>query len=75
MKYQTNSKPKRMIVECLSCGEGIYVGRNPKVGSFITCHSCDALLEIIDIEPIMIDWPYYDDDESFSDSFEEGDDY
>lgn len=64
-----------MIVECLSCGEDVYIGHNPKVGSFITCKSCDSLLEIVDLDPIMIDWPYYDDDESSFDSMEDESDY
>ena len=51
-----------MTAECLYCGEDVYVGRNPQVGNFITCDGCDSQFEIIDLEPIMVDWPYYEDD-------------
>jgi hypothetical protein len=62
MKNQTNTKSKKTMVECLNCSEDIYVGGNPKVGNFVTCKNCDSLFEIVDLEPISIDWPYDDDD-------------
>lgn len=61
MKPQVKAKPKKVTVECLSCSEDIYVGRNPKVGSFVTCDNCDVEFEIIDLEPVMVDWPYFED--------------
>jgi hypothetical protein len=38
------------------------VGVNPTIGKFITCKNCESVYEIINIDPVMIDWPYYEDD-------------
>jgi hypothetical protein len=79
MKHQDKMRPKKETVECLSCDEEVFVGRNPKVGNFVTCHNCDETFQIIDIEPVLIDWPYdeddYTDDEEgyFDDVYEEYD--
>lgn len=62
MKPQIKTKQNKMTVECLSCGEGIHVGDNPKVSRFITCKRCEMVFEIINVDPILIDWPYCDDD-------------
>jgi hypothetical protein len=43
------------------------VGVNPTIGKFITCKNCESVYEIINIDPVMIDWPYYDDDDFFDD--------
>lgn len=60
MNQRTKTKTKKMIAECLYCGEDVYVGRNPQVGNFVTCDGCDSQFEIIDLEPVMVDWPYYE---------------
>jgi transcription elongation factor Elf1 len=56
------TKSMKAVVECLYCGEDIQIFINPKSGSFITCNKCSSQFEIIDLEPVTIDWPYYDDD-------------
>ena len=60
MKHQMKTKPKKMMVECLSCGADVYVGRNLKLGDIVKCKSCDSKFEVFDLEPLLIDWPYYD---------------
>ena len=62
MKPRIKSKFSENAVECLLCYELIDVGVNPKLDRFITCKNCDGIFEIINLDPIMIDWPYYDDD-------------
>ena len=59
-KHTVNNKQK--VVECLMCYEKIDVGLNPRINKFITCKNCEMVFEIINLDPIMIDWPYYDDD-------------
>ena len=63
MNYKMNPKSKKIMVECLNCNEDIYVGNNPRVGNFITCKRCDSVFEIIELDPVMVDWPYSDDDD------------
>ena len=70
MKQNGKNFSKKETVECLACDEDVYVGRNPKVGNFVTCHNCDATFQIIDVGPVLIDWPFDGDDE-----YEEYEDY
>ena len=71
MKLKIRVKPKKTVVECLLCDKDIYVGNYPNLGKFITCKSCESVFEIINIDPVMIDWPYDDDDESFYDDIDD----
>ena len=61
MKSRTMTD-KDLIVKCLLCNNMIDPGINYTVGKFITCKNCEMVFEIINIDPIMIDWPYYEDD-------------
>lgn len=71
MKPRMRIKPEKSTVECLLCNEVIYVGNNPILGKFITCKSCEMVFEIINTDPVMIDWPYYDDEESYYDDIDD----
>ncbi len=61
MKQKTKSISKKLMVECLACEDDVYIGSNPKIGSYVICNSCDAEFQIIDLDPVLIDWPEYDD--------------
>ena len=61
MKQKTRTRSKNEVVECLACEDDVFVGRNPKIGNFVVCHNCDAAFQIIDLKPVLIDWPDYDD--------------
>jgi hypothetical protein len=54
------TKPMRKTIDCLLCSQEIYIGSNPKIGNFISCDNCDSQFEIIDLEPVLIDWFYFD---------------
>jgi len=62
MKPRINTNQKSKVVECLLCYRDINIGVNPNISKFITCKNCEMVFEIINLDPIMIDWPYYDDD-------------
>lgn len=63
MKTYTRTKSRRTTVDCLACGEDVYVGQNPIIGRIIICHGCNSRFEIIDVEPVMVDWPGSEDDD------------
>ena len=77
MKQKTISK--KGTVECLACEEDVYVGLNPRIGNYIICSSCDSEFQIIDLKPVMIDWPYEDDyedeEEAYYDDLYDDDDF
>ena len=57
---KNNKTNHKFVTECLSCSEIIFVGRIPKIGSFINCEYCDSEFVITSITPAEIDWPEYD---------------
>jgi len=61
MKAKDRTTSKRLTVDCLACGDNIYVGLNPTIGTYVICNSCDAEFHIVDLEPVLIDWPDGDD--------------
>lgn len=62
---------------CPECGTMVNVGGNPYVGQQVTCPECDALLEVVSLNPLELDWAYEDvddyeyDEEEFGDEEEE----
>jgi lysine biosynthesis protein LysW len=34
----------------------IYLGRRPWIGQPVTCESCGADLEVVDLNPLELDW-------------------
>ena len=65
------------MAPCPDCGEMVRVGSRPKEGLRFTCSNCGASLEIINLEPLELDWAYDDfepDWESDEDEWDEEDD-
>ena len=79
MKHKTKTISKRLSAECLACGDDIYIGRTQKIGSYVICNHCDAEFQVIDLEPVLIDWPdgddYYDEEEGYYDDIHDEYDY
>jgi lysine biosynthesis protein LysW len=46
--------------ECPLCGEGIRLDVMLKFGQRLHCPACEALLEIVGMDPIKLDWLYFD---------------
>jgi lysine biosynthesis protein LysW len=46
--------------ECLICGEFIEIGLKLKYGQRLHCPACNAVLEVVDLDPIKLDWLYFD---------------
>ena len=58
---------------CPDCGERIVMQDAIRVGLEVVCPHCDAALEVIDTDPVELDWTYEDDwdDEEEEDKEEE----
>lgn len=67
------------IAKCPLCGEKIKINTKPRLGQHVECPACDAVLEVIRVSPLTLDWPC--DDEGYSDAnyddeeFDEDEDY
>ena len=79
MKPNTWTRSKKVTVTCLVCKDEIYVGQQPKIGSYVICNGCHAEFQISDLEPLLIDWPvfdgYSDEEEGYYDDVYDEDDY
>ena len=49
------------VAICPSCGEDIKIQDNPKLGQRLLCQHCDAELEVIELDPVELDWADYGD--------------
>jgi lysine biosynthesis protein LysW len=47
---------------CPNCGEKTSVGERPKNGQILVCKYCGIDLEVVNLDPLILDWPYYPDD-------------
>ena len=47
---------------CPSCGEWVRLPDHPKIGQKITCLECEADLEVIEVNPVELDWVYMEDE-------------
>lgn len=55
---------------CPSCGEWVKLPDHPKIGQKITCLQCEADLEVIEVNPVELDWAFMEaelDDEEWDD--------
>lgn len=48
---------------CPDCDWEINVGRSPQIGQRMTCPNCGFVSEVIDTDPVELDWPFEDEDE------------
>jgi lysine biosynthesis protein LysW len=53
---------------CPSCDERIQISGQPEIGLMVTCPSCGDLLEIIQLDPVELDWIYYQEENDWDDN-------
>ncbi len=41
---------------CPDCAARIYLGRKPWIGQPVLCDSCEADLEVVELNPPALDW-------------------
>ena len=70
MKQPIKTKPEKVLIECLLCGAIINNYRHFKLGTIFKCGRCNSDFEVVDLEPLSLDWLYYDHDE-IQDYFED----
>ena len=58
-----STKAQVAIAQCPDCGEKIRLQGRIYVGKEVICPDCDAVLEVIDTEPVELDWALDDEDD------------
>jgi lysine biosynthesis protein LysW len=61
------TKTQVAIAGCPDCGEKIRLQGRIYVGKEVICPDCDAVLEVIDTEPVELDWAFDDEDDEDDD--------
>ena len=46
---------------CPDCGDKIALRGEIRMGKKVVCPNCDAELEVVETEPVELDWAYDDD--------------
>ena len=63
-----------LVAKCPLCGEKVKVGTKPWIGQEVECPACDAVLEVVGLNPVSLDWPYddegYDDEADYDEEYE-----
>lgn len=44
------------IAYCLDCSGRIYLGSKPSLGQAVYCERCGADLEVVQVNPLALDW-------------------
>ena len=55
----------KKMAKCPSCMFKVDIGEKPRFGQRIKCPDCEAVLEIIQINPPILDW-LFDEDKDYS---------
>jgi len=57
-------EPKKAVSAlCPDCGERITLKSTVRLGQEVVCPHCDAELEVVETDPVELDWVYDDDDD------------
>jgi lysine biosynthesis protein LysW len=59
---------------CLACGETIFIKKPVMIGQIVNCGYCRAQFEIVELDPLYLDWPYYTED-YIEEEYFEGEEY
>jgi lysine biosynthesis protein LysW len=63
------------LAVCPSCGDTMRLTERPHLGERVTCPACQEALEIVELNPVELDWAFDDDDDYYDDYEEEEEDY
>lgn len=66
-------RPKRTTAECPDCGEKVTLRGAVALGQRVTCPHCEAVLEVVETDPVELDWA--EEDEDLDEDEEEDEDW
>ena len=57
----SETKAQAVSAVCPDCGKAVHLKSPVRLGQEIVCPHCDAELEVIDTDPVELDWIYEED--------------
>jgi alpha-aminoadipate carrier protein LysW len=67
----TSKKIKTVTADCPDCGRKITLRGTLVIGQEVICPHCEAELEVIDTDPVELDWAYGESDDEWEDDEDE----
>lgn len=58
-----------IVARCAECESRINFNKEPEIGMIVTCRECGEKMEVIDINPVELDWAYEDENYNDDDDF------
>jgi lysine biosynthesis protein LysW len=52
------TKTQAITAVCPDCGHKVHLKNPVRIGQEVACPHCDAELEVIEIDPVELDWIY-----------------
>jgi lysine biosynthesis protein LysW len=71
----TRSSFRTVVVECPDCEEDITLKGEIEWGPEVVCPHCGTKLEVINTDPVEVDWAYEESDDDYDDEDDEDDEY
>ena len=65
---------QNLSARCVDCDKVITFKKAPRIDQTIVCQHCDAMLAVVELDPIVLDWAYEDDDDDDDDDYDDDDD-
>ncbi|KAA3665189.1 MAG: hypothetical protein DWQ04_01855 [Chloroflexi bacterium] len=67
---------QKLLALCIDCDKRIPFKKMPRLDETVVCPHCDAMLMVVELNPIELDWAYEDDDDDDfdDDDFDDDDD-
>ncbi|MCA9921092.1 MAG: hypothetical protein KC419_00820 [Anaerolineales bacterium] len=68
---------QNLSARCVDCNKVITFKTTPRLDQTVVCSHCDAMLAVVGLNPIELDWAYDDDfdDDDFDDDDFDYEDY
>jgi lysine biosynthesis protein LysW len=54
---------QKLSALCIDCDKRIPFKKEPRLDETVICPHCDAMLMVVELNPIELDWAYEDDDD------------
>ena len=57
------SKPVGLTAYCPDCDSEVYFSKRPSLGQVVVCRECNAHLEVVETDPIELEWALDDEED------------
>ena len=59
-----------VMAKCIACNQEVSLSSKPRKWTYVTCQHCGRRLEIIRVNPPLLDWPLCEADDLWEDHYD-----